>query len=85
MVIDVPSDSKKRVDLMSNAKPDARKYNPDPEYFRALIVQSGLTQKEVADALGIELRSLVNFLSSDPNKARGKYCFQFALEALASS
>ena len=66
------------------AKPDAKKHNPDPAYLRELLEQSGLNQRQAAEAIGITSRALRYYLadtSSDTYRA-APYPVQFALECL---
>nr|WP_096373558.1 helix-turn-helix transcriptional regulator [Pseudomonas chlororaphis] len=64
--------------------PDAKAHNPEPGYLRALIDQTGLTQEEVAQRIGITGRAMRNYLSTT-EKRKAPYAVQFALECLANS
>ena len=69
-------------------KPDASRHDPRPEYLRALVTQSGLTQREVARRLGISAR-LLRYYVTDPGSGHGfrvaPYPVQYALEQLVRS
>lgn len=67
-------------------KPDACKHDPRPEYLRELIAQTGLSQREVANRVGIGFRLLKYYLTT-PGEGResrvAPYPVQFTLERLA--
>lgn len=67
-------------------KPDAAKRNPDPDYLRGLIARTGLTQAQVADAIGLSPRQMRMYLSTNPAARQdAPYAVQFALEALSAA
>jgi len=62
---------------------DARtKYNPDPAYLRGLIARAGISQREAARRIGIDIRTMRRYLQPDPT-VRVAYATQVALEVLA--
>lgn len=63
-------------------KPDASKYDPRPEYLRALLDRAGLTQDDAAERIGISPRAMRNYLSKLANRP-APYVVQYALERLA--
>lgn len=65
-------------------KPDSTKHNPNPQYIRALIERSGLSQRKVADTIGIGDRTLRAFLQApgSPGYRVIPYTVQFAIERL---
>jgi len=66
--------------------PDAREHDPSPEYLRALIDRSGLSQRAAARQLGICERQMRRYLAPRDvgvSTADAPYLVQFALEALA--
>jgi transcriptional regulator with XRE-family HTH domain len=67
-------------------QPDSSKHDPRPEYIRALVERSGLSQRECARRLGISERVMRYYLSDVAADHRpAPYPVQFALESLASS
>ena len=67
-------------------RPDAGKHNPSPEYIRALVDGSGLSQRQAAKRIGISERSMRYYLSDAASDYRpAPYVVQFALESLATS
>lgn len=65
--------------------PDATRHDPRPEYLRALVQQSGLTQREIARRIGISDRLLRYYLTEvDGDHRVAPYPVQFALESLAA-
>ncbi|MBB5875906.1 helix-turn-helix transcriptional regulator [Xanthomonas sp. 3498] len=66
--------------------PDASKHDPRPEYLRALIESTGLSQRQAAARIGISERQLRYYLVSPdhPTYRAAPYPVQFALESLAS-
>ena len=44
-------------------RPDASTHNHDPDFIRGLISDTGMTQSAIANACGISLRSLQDYLS----------------------
>lgn len=66
-------------------KPNASQHNPDPCYLRGLLAQSGLTQKQAADLIGLSDRVMRYYLSDVHSAAyrAAPYPVQFALECLA--
>ena len=67
--------------------PNANTRDPCPKYLRALIATTGLTQRMVAELIGISDRSLRHYLSAeDASTYRpAPYTVQYALEQLALS
>ena len=66
-------------------KPDASNHNPDPAYLRGLREKAGLSQKDLAERLGMS-RRLVQYYEApedSPDRRVADYRYQFALEALA--
>ncbi len=65
--------------------PDATKHNPDPDYLRGLVEQSGMTQRAVARLIGIDERLFRMYLANRQAKSAldAPYPVQFCLEALA--
>lgn len=66
-------------------KPDASLHDPRPDYLRALVVQSGLSQRAIADRIGISDRLLRYYLAPEDadNRRVAPYPVQYALERLA--
>ena len=60
-------------------KPDVKQHNPSPAYLRALIAESGLTQKQVAQAVGHNERTMRYWLSGRHTYA---YSVQYSIEKL---
>lgn len=68
-------------------KPNAQtSYNPDPDYLRSLIAKAGLTQKAVAELVGVSPRMMRSYLTFTDNATYQKapYAVQFAIECLAT-
>lgn len=65
--------------------PDVRFHNPDPEYLRYLLKKANLTQKQAAELLGINLRTMQIYLSARDavRHIDIPYTVQYALECLA--
>jgi len=65
-------------------KPNATKYNPDPDYLRGLVKRSGLTQAKAAKEIGISHRLLQQYMANRAaSSARtAPYPIQYALESL---
>jgi transcriptional regulator with XRE-family HTH domain len=63
-------------------KPNPENYNPDPDYLRALIEKTGLSQNKVAESIGIPSRTFRDYLNGN-HKSKAPYPVQFALESLA--
>lgn len=62
--------------------PDAKEYNPDPDYLRDLVAVIGWTQAEIAGQIGVPVRTFRDYLSlKHPSQA--PYSVQFAIECLA--
>jgi transcriptional regulator with XRE-family HTH domain len=65
--------------------PDASKHDPRPEYLRALIAASGLSQRQVAKRIGVSERMVRYYLAEESADHRpAPYPVQFAIEALAN-
>lgn len=62
-------------------RPDAsKKHRPDPKRTRALVAATGMTYAQLAERLGVSVRSLERWLGE---MGRIPYPEQYALEALA--
>ena len=70
-----------------NMKPDPSTYNPRPDYLRALVDRSGLSQRKVAYRIGVSDRLLRYYLAPrDSATFRvAPYPVQFALEVLSDT
>ena len=64
-------------------KPNIKNYNPDPNYIRGLILESGLSQRKVAEILGINERTIRYYCSQESNRTECPYPVQYCIEALA--
>lgn len=64
-------------------RPDAAKHNPDAFYLRGLIEQAGLSQRAAARQIGIDERTMRNYLNPEKTNSLAPYPVQFALECLA--
>lgn len=67
-------------------RPDATRHDPRPEYLRALIAQTGLSQRAVAERIGIGLRLLKYYITTSREGVESRiapYPVQYALESLA--
>jgi len=60
-------------------KPDPSKLSTDPAYLRGLIEGAGLSQRAAARAIGVNERTMRDWLSG---KHYWPYTAQFALEQL---
>jgi transcriptional regulator with XRE-family HTH domain len=70
---------------LSRGIPDSSKHNPDPNYLRELVKQTGLSQRECARRLGVYERLFRMYLA-DTNIKSSQPCtypVQFCLEVLA--
>jgi len=63
-------------------KPDAKSYDPRPEYLAELIQSAGLTQKKLGSILGVDQRTIRRWLAGD---RQFPYSVQFMLESLILS
>jgi len=74
-----------KCDSLPNRQPDASRHDPRPEYLRALLAQSGLTQRAAAQLIGISDRQMRAHLCdpSIPGYRTPSYAVQYALEQLA--
>lgn len=63
-------------------KPNAKKYDPRPEYLAELIGSTGMTQPQLSLILGVNEKTLRNWLSG---RNPFPYTAQFALECLVLS
>jgi len=63
-------------------KPDARRYDPRPEYLAELIGSTGLTQVALAAKIGVDERTIRRWLSG---QRQFSYTDQFAIECLVLS
>ena len=66
-------------------KPDDSRHDPRPDYLRALVDQSGLSQRQCAIRIGIDPRALRYYLQAEdhPTRRVAPYPVQYALERLA--
>lgn len=71
--------------LDSRRHPDATNHDPRPDYLRALIGRSGLSQRACALRLGIDPRTLRYYLQREdhPTYRAAPYVIQYAIEQLA--
>lgn len=60
-------------------RPNPKDYDPRPEYFGELVESTGLTQKKIAEILGVDERTIRRWLSGE---RRFSYTVQFTLECL---
>lgn len=71
---------------MIGAKPDATLHKPDATYMRSLVKACGMSQAQAAEVIGINERTMRNYLSQDPDKFRpAPYSVQYTLEQLAAN
>lgn len=71
---------------MPNRQPDASRHDPRPEYLRALIEKSGLSQVACARLIGVDGSTMRRYLATGTTSAReAPYPVQYALEGLAGS
>ena len=61
-------------------KPNVNKHNPDADYIRSLLEQSGLSQRQAAIRLGVPSRQMRYYASGEKPCP---YPVQFCLECLA--
>lgn len=62
---------------------DARAHhNPDPYYLRGLVRASGLSQRAVAERLGISVRMMRYYLAHGDKNRPAPYVVQYAMEHL---
>lgn len=66
--------------LVAMALPDAESYNPDPDYMRKLVEQSGLSQRRCAKRIGVDERTMRGWVLGE---RRFPYTAQYAMEQLA--
>ncbi|MHB1273607.1 MAG: helix-turn-helix domain-containing protein [Rhodanobacter sp.] len=66
-------------------KPDASHHDPRPDYLRALLAQSALSQRAAARLIGISERQMRAHLCDPalPGYRTPIYAVQYALEQLA--
>jgi transcriptional regulator with XRE-family HTH domain len=66
-------------------KPDSSKHNPSPEYLRALVQKSGLSQLECARRIDVGASTFRRYLMplTAPSRLAADYRTQYALEGLA--
>lgn len=62
--------------------PDASKHDPRPEYLRALLVEAGLSQREVARRIDVSERMMRYYLAEGAANRPAPYKVQLALESL---
>lgn len=80
------STHRKAGSLRQNARPNARRHDPDPAYMRALLEVAGLSARAAANQLGLCPRTLQRYVSPQALE-RGwlaPYPVQYALERLAA-
>lgn len=68
--------------------PDASRHDPDVAYLRGLIEVAGLSQRDVANRIGIGYRLLKYYLvtpTGDRESRVATYTVQYAIERLAAS
>lgn len=71
---------------LPNRQPDASHHDPRPEYLRALIEKSGLSQVACARLIGVDGSTMRRYLATGTTSAReAPYPVQYALEQLARS
>ncbi len=63
---------------------DSSNYNPSPSYLRDLISRSSLTQRKISIILGVDERTLRNYLNEN-HSSKAPYSFQFCLEYLVNT
>lgn len=65
-------------------KPDATKYNPDPDYLRGLIERAGISQNKAAQIIGISSRVMRQYLANRDAKTALEvpYPVQYCLERI---
>lgn len=63
---------------------DSSNYDPRPDYLRDLISRASLTQRKVACILGVDERTLRNYLN-DNHPSKAPYSVQFCLEYLVKN
>lgn len=59
--------------------PDASRHDPRPDYLRALVAASGLSQRAAAQRIGISERVMRYYLAGD---RPAPYPVQYAMESL---
>jgi transcriptional regulator with XRE-family HTH domain len=67
--------------------PDATRHDPSADYLRGLIEVTGLSQREVAERIGIGFRLLKYYLTTPREGVESRvapYPVQYALEMLAA-
>ncbi len=67
--------------------PDASRHDPRPEYLRALLADTGLSQRAAAIRIGISERLLRYYLAPESAADRriAPYPVQYTIEQLAKS
>lgn len=71
---------------LHGAKPDATLHTADADYMRSLVKACGMSQAQAAEVIGINERTMRNYLSQDPDKFRpAPYSVQYTLEQLAAN
>ena len=63
-------------------KPNAKQYDPRPEYLAELVKSTGMTRAALANRLGYDERTLRKWLNGE---RQFPYSVQFALECLVLS
>jgi len=61
-------------------KPDATKYNSDPEYLQSLLDRAGIGKRQAAGLTGVSEREMRRYIKGDKTCP---YSVQFCLECLA--
>jgi len=61
--------------------PNAEYHDPDPDYMRSLVEESGLSQRKAAAQIGVDERTMRSWISGD---RAFPYSAQFTMEQLAN-
>ena len=67
-----------------NSTPNAENYNPDEDYLRELIAQSGRSISECARLCGISKSNFKQLIDSR-HSSKAPYSVQFCLEVLSQN
>ena len=71
---------------LHGAKPDVSLHNPEAAYMRSLVSACGMSQADVAQALGLSERVMRYYLSLNEDTFRpAPYAVQYTLEQLAAN
>ena len=89
MTEDKNSSPPPKIDLRSLPPvPNKSFYNPDPDYIRALIEATGLSQRAVAEQIGVSERMIRYYVTRHRDDTKGQkvtYVAQYAIERLAAA